>query len=42
MRNGGAHSVSASTFKAMAGQGLYIVRMKSGGYSKDVKLRNFR
>jgi len=38
-RNGGAHSVN--TTNAM-GQGLYIIRMRSGEYAKDVVMRRFK
>jgi hypothetical protein len=38
MRNSGTHSINPN----MIGQGLYIIRMKSGKYSKDVKIRCLR
>ncbi|MDR2591648.1 MAG: M6 family metalloprotease domain-containing protein [Chitinispirillales bacterium] len=37
MKNRGTHNVHVGM-----GQGLYIVKMKSGGYSKEVKIRNVR
>jgi len=41
MKNAGTHRVKTSNIASM-GQGLYIVRMRSDRYSKDVKLRCFR
>jgi M6 family metalloprotease-like protein len=38
MRNGGTHNINAK----MMGQGLYIIRMRSGDYSKEVRVRSVR
>jgi len=38
VRSGGKHSVNAK----MMGQGLYIIRMKSGEYTKEVRVRSVR
>jgi M6 family metalloprotease-like protein len=38
MKNSGKHNINAN----MIGQGLYIVRMKSGEYSKDVRVRSVK
>jgi hypothetical protein len=38
MRTGGLHSINLSTIKTM-GNGMYIIRMKSAGYSKDTVMR---
>jgi M6 family metalloprotease-like protein len=37
MRNGGTHTVNVNA-KAMGAAGLYIIRMKSGEYEKDVRM----
>jgi len=39
VRNSGTHSINS---KMMAGQGLYIIRMRSGGYAKEVRVRSYR
>jgi len=38
-RNGGIHTVNTAD---IAGRGLYIIRMRSGGYSKDIKIRRVK
>lgn len=38
VKSGGKHSLNTR----MTGQGLYIIRMKSGGYSKEVRVRSVR
>ncbi|MDR2694239.1 MAG: M6 family metalloprotease domain-containing protein [Chitinispirillales bacterium] len=38
MRNSGTHNIKAD----MMGQGIYMVRMKSGEYSKEIKIRRFK
>ncbi|GBU21957.1 hypothetical protein R80B4_01859 [Fibrobacteres bacterium R8-0-B4] len=36
MKNSGTHSINYR----MIGQGLYIIRMRSGGYSKEIRVRH--
>jgi len=40
-KNPGVYSVNLATRAGGVNQGLYIIRMKSGGYSKDVRV-NYR
>jgi hypothetical protein len=38
MRNAGTHT--ADVKGKVTGRGMYIIRMRSGGYEKDIKMRN--